>query len=185
MPLEQDYETEHKKLLDDKQTLPTTELKPYFIITKEKYARKRTVDFNMERILRHRDRYAGHVCFITTDKTIKSAADALQEYSTRDYIEKDFDEMKNNLDMRRIRVHTDDRMRARLLIQFIAEIYIREIRVRLRGIKECEKLTKTQITSHIKGIYKIRFQSRYRDVKPELSKTQRAILEALGVRDSR
>ena len=176
---------EHKRLVDDEQTSPSKELKPYFIITKGKYARKRSVDFNMERITRHRDKYAGHVCFITNDKSIKTAADALQEYSTRDYIEKDFDEMKNDLDMRRIRVHTDNRMRARLLIQFVAEIYIREIRVRLRGQKECEKLTKTQIASHIKGIYKIKFKNKYRDVKPELSKIQRAILEALGVSDSR
>jgi transposase len=70
---------------------------------------------------------------------IALAEDALHEYSTRDYIEKDFDELKNDLDMKRIRVHTDDRMRARLLIQFIAEIMLREIRVRLRGTEECNR----------------------------------------------
>lgn len=109
----------------------------------------------------------------------------MEEYSTRDYIEKDFDEMKNDLDMRRIRVHTDGRMRARLFIQFIAEIFIREIRVRLSLSEECKKMTRKQIISHIKGIYKIKFTGKYRDVHPELSKSQRAILEALEIRDSR
>ncbi|MDR2855015.1 MAG: hypothetical protein LBV40_02515 [Methanomicrobiales archaeon] len=42
------------------------------------------------------------------------------------FIEKDFDEMKNDLDMRRLRVQSDARMKARLFIQFIAEIYMRQ-----------------------------------------------------------
>ena len=176
---------EYERLISEENAAPSNELKKYFIIERKKWARKRSVDFNMEQISQQRNNYAGHICFITNDKTIASAADALTEYSTRDYIEKDFDEMKNNLDMRRIRVHTDDRMKARLLIQFIAEIYLREIRVRLRDSEECRRLTRKQISSHIKGIYKIKFTGKYRDVRPELSKTQRSILDALGLSDSR
>ena len=176
---------EYQRLLADENAQPANELKKYFIVERKKWARKRSVDFHMERVANHRDNYAGHICFITNDKTIAAAADALREYSTRDYIEKDFDEMKNDLDMNRIRVHTDDRMKARLLIQFIAEIYLREIRMRLRDSDECRKMTKKQIASHIKGIYKIKFVGKYKDICPELSKSQRAILEALGIRDTR
>lgn len=176
---------EYERLSADEDSEPASEFKCYFVLEKKKWARKRTVDFNMEKILRHRNLYAGHTCFITNDKTIATAEQALEEYSTRDYIEKDFDEMKNDLDMRRIRVHTDGRMRARLFIQFIAEIFIREIRVRLSLSEECKKMTRKQIISHIKGIYKIKFTGKYRDVHPELSKSQRAILEALEIRDSR
>ena len=176
---------EYERLLSDEKAEPASELKKYFIIEKMKWARKRSVDFNMEQIAHHRNNYAGYVCFVTNDKTISRPADALKEYSTRDYIEKDFDEMKNELDMRRIRVHTDGRMKARLLIQFISEIYLREIRVRLRDSKECFKMTRKQISSHIKGIYQIKFTGKYKDVKPELSKSQRAIIEALGLSDSR
>jgi hypothetical protein len=176
---------EYRRLLADENAEPASELKKYFIVERKKWARKRSVDFNMERVVNHRDNYAGHICFITNDKTIPTAADALREYSTRDYIEKDFDEMKNDLDMRRIRVHTDDRMKARLLIQFVAEIYLREIRVRLRDCDGCRKMTRKQIASHIKGIYKIKFIGKYKDICPELSKSQRAILEALDIRDSR
>ena len=139
----------------------------------------------MENIAKHRNNYAGYVCFITNDKTIPSAKAALDEYSTRDYIEKDFDELKNELDMNRLRVHTDNRMKSRLFIQFIAEILIREIRVRLRDSEDCRKMTRKQIASHIKGIYKIKFKGKYKDVCPELSKSQRAILEALGFSDTR
>jgi hypothetical protein len=176
---------EYQRLNGDPNAAPTSELKKYFLIERKKWARVRSVDFNMERIERHRNNYAGHICFITNDKTIGSAEDALGENSTRDYIEKDFDEMKNDLDMRRIRVHTDDRMKARLFIQFIAEIYMREIRVRLRDSEECRKMTRKQIAAHIKGIYKIKFTGKYRDIFPELSKSQRALLAALCLRDSR
>ena len=103
------------------------------------------------------------------------------EYSTRDYIEKDFDEMKNNLDMKRIRVQTDTRMKSRLFIQFIAEIYMREIRVCICNSETCKKLTRKQVFSHIKTIYKVEFKGKYKDVYPELSKQQRDILEALNV----
>jgi len=177
--------SEYTRLQDNPKAAVKHEYEPYFIITKPKYAKKRTVDFNMEAITKHKNKYAGYICFLTNDRTIKTAEDALNEYSTRDYIEKDFDEMKNDLDMRRIRVHTDDRMKARLLIQFVAEIYLREIRVRLRDSDECHKMTRKQISSHIKGIYKIKFVGKYKDICPELSKTQRAMLEALGIRDSR
>jgi len=176
---------EYDRLIKDESALPVSELKQYFIIEKHKWARKRTVEFAMDNIAKHRNNYAGYICFITNDKTIATAKDALEEYSTRDYIEKDFDELKNDLDMRRIRVHTDCRMKARLLIQFIAEIYLREIRVRLRNSDECKKMTRKQISSHIKGIYKIKFMGKYKDVCPELSKSQRSILDALGFSDSR
>ena len=176
---------EYERLLADENAAPAGELKRYFVIEKKKWARKRSVDFNTNNIAMHRDKYAGYVCFATNDKTVASAKDALKEYSTRDYIEKDFDEMMNDLDVRRIRVHTDGRMKARLLIQFIAEIYIREIRVRLRDSVECRKMTRNQISSHIKGIYKIKFTGKYKDVCPELSKSQRSILAALELNDSR
>jgi transposase len=176
---------EYERLLADEETLPKEELKRYFKIKKEKHARHRTIEFDIESIEKHRDRYTGFICFITNDKTIRTAEKALSEYSTRDYIEKDFDEMKNDLDMKRIRVHTDNRMCSRLLIQFISEIFIREIRVCLRDSEECKKMSRRQISAHIKGIYKIHFKEKYKDVVPELSKSQRAILEALKISDNR
>jgi transposase len=173
--------SEYTRLLNDPSAKVRPEYTSYFVIEKPKYARKRTVDFRMEAISKHKNKYAGYVCFLTNDPTIKTAEDAIKEYSTRDYIEKDFDEMKNDLDMNRIRVHTDDRMRSRLFIQFIAEIFLRDIRVRIRKSDICRKMTKAQIFSHIKAIYKVHFQGKYRDVTPQLSKKQRSILEALEI----
>jgi transposase len=172
---------ERQRLMADNDAQPEKEYKDYFIISKAKYARQRSVEYNIENIKQHRNNYAGHICFITNDRTMSTASDTLREYSTRDYIEKDFDEMKNELDMRRIRVHTDGRMMARLFVQFIAEIFMREIRVCMNSSDDCKKLTRHQIFNHIKAIYKVKFKGKYKDVYPTLSKTQRSILKALGI----
>jgi transposase len=172
---------EHDRLVNDNDTTVQKEYEKYIHVYREKYARHRTVVYDTDMIAKHKNKYAGHICFLTNDRTIQTARDALVEYSTRDYIEKDFDEMKNNLDLKRIRVQTDARMRSRLFIQFIAEIYMREVRVRTRNSKTCGKLTRKQIFSHIKTIYKVKFKGKYKDVYPELSKQQREILDALDV----
>jgi transposase len=173
---------ERQRLVADDDAQPKKEYKNYFVLSKVKYARQRSVEYNLENIKQHRNNYAGHICFMTNDRTMSTASDALKEYSTRDHIEKDFDEMKNELDMKRIRVHTDGRMAARLFVQFIAEIFMREIRVCLNSSDDCKKLTRRQIFNHIKAIYKVKFKGKYKDVYPALSKTQRSILKALEIR---
>jgi transposase len=173
---------EHGRLASDESAEPQKEFEKYVKAYRKKYARGRTVEYDTDMIAQHKNKYAGYVCFITNDKTIETAGDALKEYSTRDYIEKDFDEMKNDLDMKRIRVRTDARMKARLFIQLIAEIYMREIRVCASNSETCKKLTRKQIFSHIKTIYKVKFKGKYKDVYPELSRKQCDILDALNVK---
>ena len=172
---------EYDRLIHDEEATVKKEFEQFIKVYKKKYSRHRTVAFDTAMIAQHKNKYAGHICFLTNDKTIETAVDALTEYSTRDFIEKDFDEMKNELDMQRIRVHCDNRMKARLFLQFIAEIYMREIRVCLQNAENCKKLTTKQIFSHIRTINKVKFEGKYRDVYSPLSKKQRDILEALKV----
>jgi transposase len=172
---------ERARLVADENATIQREFEKYIKVYRKKYARHRTVEYDTETIAQHKNKYAGYICFLTNDRTIETAMDALTEYSTRDYIEKDFDEMKNDLDMRRIRVWSDARMRSRLFIQFIAEIYMREIRVCMRKSETCKKLTRKQVASNIKTIYKVKFKGKYKDVYPELSKQQRNILDALNI----
>jgi transposase len=173
--------SEHDRLVADEAAEPYKEFEKYIKVYRKKYARHRTVEYNTDMIAMHKNKYAGYICFLTNDRSIETAWDALAEYSTRDYIEKDFDEMKNSLDMKRIRVWNDYRMRSRLFIQFIAEIFMREIRVCIRSSESCKKLTRKQVFSHIKTIYKVKFKGKYKDVYPELSRYQRDILDALNV----
>jgi transposase len=176
-----DLGIEYDRLLADAKAVPKKEFQQCFCIERKKYAKKRTVEYVNEKILEHKDKYAGYICYLTNDPTIKTSEDALKEYSTRDQIEKDFDELKNTEDMKRLRVWDGNRMRSRLFIQFIAEIHMRELCTRLRTSKECQKLTRTQISNHIKTICKTKFKGKYCDVKQPFTKTQRDIIDAMGL----
>jgi transposase len=172
---------EYNRLKGDETSEVKKGYEKFFTITKAKYARHRDVQFNIQIIQQHRSKYAGHICFITNDLTIDTVENALKEYATRDAIEKDFDDMKNTLDMNRIHVHTGNRMRSRLFIQFIAEIFLKEVRNCFRNSETCEKMTRSQFANHMKTITKVKFKGKYRDVYPELTKHQREIVEALGI----
>ena len=172
---------EHDRLVGDDDAEVSFEFAKFLRVTKVGgVGGGRLVEYVSEEIVLHKDRYGGFVCFLTNDSSVSTAEVALGEYSTRDYIEKDFDELKNDLDMVRIRVHSDVRLRARLFVSFVAEIFMREVRVCLRDSKSCSKLSRKQIFSHIKTIYKVRFKGG-EEIFPELSRQQRDILEALKI----
>jgi transposase len=172
---------EYNRLKNDEKAVVKKEYEKYFKITKAKYARHREVQFDLKMIQAHKDKYEGYICYITNDSAINTAESALKEYATRDVIEKDFDDMKNTLDMNRIHVHTGGRMRARLFIQVIAEVFLREIRNCFHSSNTCKQMTRSQFANHMKTITKVKFKGKYRDVYPELSKHQREIVEALGI----
>ncbi|MDX9803750.1 MAG: transposase [Dehalococcoidales bacterium] len=75
-----------------------------FFIVKETPARGRRVLFNNEAIENHRNRYAGFYVLLTND--IKDPLQALEVYRTKDAVEKCFDDLKNHLDMKRLRTHS-------------------------------------------------------------------------------
>lgn len=56
---------------------------------------------------------------ILTSK-FKDPLEALAVYREKDVVEKCFDNLKNDLDMKRLRVHASVRMKSRLFIQFIS-----------------------------------------------------------------
>ena len=58
------------------------------MFTEKKYGRKRTVEYDIDMIAQHKNKYTGYICFLINDPTIETSLDALTEYSTRDYIEK-------------------------------------------------------------------------------------------------
>ena len=172
---------EYNRLVSDKTAEVKKEYEKYIVVRKEKYARNMEVSFNMEAIETRRNKYTGYICYLTNDSSIDTVETALREYATRDVIEKNFDDMKNTLDMRRLHVHTEKRMRSRLFIQLIAEIFRCHIRQRLSASTSCKKMTQSQFANHLKTMTKTKFAGKYRDVFNPLSKTQRELLEALGI----
>jgi transposase len=62
---------------------------------------------------------------ITND--IKDPIKALEIYRRKDIVEKSFDNLKNDLDCKRLRIHSAQTMDGRLFIQFIALIMAEKI----------------------------------------------------------
>ena len=71
-------------------------------------------------------KYCGFFCILSNK--IKNADEALNVYRNKDVVENSFDDLKNHLDMKRLRVHSAAAMDGRLFLQFLALIYTSSIR---------------------------------------------------------
>lgn len=60
--------------------------------------------------------------FVLISNDIKDATEALCAYRQKDAVEKNFDDLKNDLDMKRLRNHTNAAMEGCIFIQFISLI---------------------------------------------------------------
>ena len=97
--------------------------KPYykeFFHVKETPKRGRKVEYNQAAIDAHRENTTGWFVMITND--VKDPVKALEIYRQKDTAEKVFDDLKNDLDGKRLRIHSTQAMEGRLFIQFIALI---------------------------------------------------------------
>jgi hypothetical protein len=72
-------------------------------------------------------------------------------------------------------------MKERLFIQFVTEIYLWEIRVRISKCDLCKKLTRQQIFGSIEAMHIIIFKGKRKAFLPKLSKTQGDLLIALNM----
>ena len=76
------------------------------------------VAYDEEAISYHKKNRIGWFVLATND--IKDKVKALEIYRSKDAVEKNFDDLKNDLDMKRLRIHTQATMDGRIFIQFIA-----------------------------------------------------------------
>jgi len=75
-----------------------------FFIVKTTPKRGPKVSFNTEAINHHISRYAGFLALLSSG--FKDPVEALRVYRDKDSVEKCFDDLKNSLDMKRLRMHT-------------------------------------------------------------------------------
>lgn len=101
----------------------------YFLVTAYP-KRRRKIEYNEDAIQKHKENNIGWFILISND--IRDAAEALSIYRRKDTVEKSFDDLKNDLDMKRLRIHTNATMEGRIFIQFISLI----LSTYLQGILE-------------------------------------------------
>ncbi len=144
-----------------------------FFIIKETLRQRRKVLFNNEAIMKYRDRYAGFLAILTNG--IKDPVEALWVYRNKDTIEKSFDDLKNQLDMKRLRIHSAASMDGRLFVQFIALIlYECFEKEKMRDTKLIENtLSENPLFSRWKTLTQVRYSGKYGHILTEITKPQR------------
>jgi transposase len=155
------------------------ELYDRFFVIRETPKRGRKIYYNEEAIQNYRKRYSGFFCIISNK--IKSAIEALETYRRKDIVENSFDDLKNHLDMKRLRVHNSVAMDSRLFLQFIALIFASEIRKVKKNNKDTKHLSVREVMEHMETLSRIKCSNRYGQVYTESSPLQRSIMEAFGI----
>ena len=152
----------------------------YFIV-KQTPKRGLSVKYNDEAIMQYRKRYAGFFCILST--TFKDPMEALEVYRDKDVVENSFDDLKNQMDMKRLRVHSAKAMDSRIFLQFLALILLSHIRKIAKSSKTIKSMGTREIMEHLESITKITYEGRYGSVVSETSPAQREILSAFGIKE--
>ena len=150
-----------------------------FIIQKTTLKRGLQVSFNSVAVSQHISRYAGFQALLSNG--IKDPVEAMRVYRDKDAVEKCFDDLKNSLDMKRLRMHTAATVDGRLFVQFIALILISAIRKELRASGLIEKYTVRELLQEMKTLTKVKYSGKYGYILTEITKAQRDIPKALDI----
>ena len=107
--------------------------------------------------------------------------ETLQIYRDKDVVEKCFDDLKNQLDMKRLRMHSSEAVNGRLFVQFIALIYISALRNQMRSSGLIKQYTVRELLQEMETLTKIKYSGKYGYILTELTKPQREILACLNI----
>ena len=176
----------NRQLLDCKEELESgkpraehQELYDSFFVITATPVRGKKVSYNTDAVSQYINRYAGFQALLTT--RIKDPLEALRVYRDKDVVEKCFDDLKNLLDMRRLRMHSIDTVDGRLFVQFIALVLMSELRRSMRESKLIERYTVRELLLEMDPLTKINYDGKYGMILTEVTKTQREILKLLGI----
>ena len=123
-------------------------------------------------------RHKGYLMIISNCTT--DPQEAVQLYRAKDAVERAFDNIKNELDMKRLRVHSDVAMRGRLFVAFLSLILYSWIDKKMREKKLYATYTQEELFRELRRI-KVVELSEERTLLTELSKKQKDIFKALGI----
>lgn len=87
---------------------------------KETKIRGRKVFYNDEAIESHLKNRVGW--FVMASNFIKDKTEALAIYREKDCVEKSFDDLKNQMDMKCLRIHSEETMNGWIFVQFLTLI---------------------------------------------------------------
>lgn len=150
-----------------------------FFVIKTTPKRGIKISYNNQAVSQYINRYSGFQALLANG--IKDPIEALQVYRDKDVVEKSFDDLKNQLDMKRLRMHSSATVDGRLFVQFIALIYMSALRKEMRRTGLIEQYTVRGLLQEMETLTKVRYSGKYGDILTEVTKQQREILKSLNI----
>jgi transposase len=96
-------------------------------------------------------------------------------------VEKSFDDLKNQLDMKRLRMHNSATVDGRFFVQFIALIYMSALRREMRKSGLVKRYTVRELLQEMETLTMIKYSGKYGHILTEVTKQQREILKVLSI----
>lgn len=141
--------------------------------------RGRKVQYNEDAIRSHKQNHIGW--FVMISNKTRDAAEALHSYRQKDAVEKGFDDLKNDLDMKRLRIHSNAAMEGRIFIQFVSLV----LTTYLKGVMAVHGWSRNhnlqEIFSEMKSLKEVSVEGRRKKLMTTPSKFQREIMELYQV----
>lgn len=117
---------------------------------------------------------------IIVSNEYRDAQDVLHLYRSKDSIEKTFDNMKNELDMKRLRIHSDSAMTGRTFVCFISLILYAWLDKCMKEKDLYKTYTQEEVLCELKKL-KIVELSPGKKILSEITKTQKMLLKAFDI----
>jgi transposase len=121
----------------------------------------------------------GHFIIITNDGEMDSA-EVLGIYRERDVIEKNFDQLKNHIDFKRMRTHWNSTTEGKIFVGFIALILRSYIMKKIKGSKETKNHTVEKVMLELRRIKTLIMDDGV-EMLFLLTKLQKTLLETMEV----
>ena len=150
-----------------------------FFIVKHTPKRGTKVLWNEEAIAEHRKSRTGW--FVLASNTIKDPEAALRIYRDKDAVEKNFDDLKNEMDMKRLRIHSEKTMEGRLFVQFLALILSTWIKNKMRDANLFKKYSFREVMDELGAFKLVTFSNRKKLVVPQVTKMQEKLAEVFDL----
>jgi transposase len=131
-----------------------------------------------EKMIEESLKYKGYIVILSNG--FSNTEEVMKLYRSKDYIEKAFDNLKNELDQKRIRVHSEVAMNGRLFTAFISLILYSWIDKRMKEKKLYKYYTVDEVISEFKKIRIVKLGSN-KTLLTEVTKKQRDLFKAFGI----
>lgn len=137
------------------------------------------MEYNQDSIDAYRKNSVGWFVLATND--IKNPVKALEVYRMKDTVEKHFDDLKNDPDMKRLRIHSAAAMDGRLFIQYIALILSSQIKNIMNDDGWFESHNMQEVIDEMKSLRVVSVEGKRKQIYTTMTSFQKEIVELFGL----